>query len=101
MEWTDGIAGGIVLMALGSYKLIGTLSRALIARRNGNGKSNGRVNGLQAHDESALAHKDIRADIEKIDDKLDNIGETSNKILGCLDSMNRRPCQVDCERDGE
>ncbi len=93
MEWSDGIAGGIVVMVMGSYKLIGTLSRALIARRNG--KANGSGNGLKAHNDSARAHPDIRQDISKMDEKLDSIGDTGNRILA---NLKVRPCLKDCER---
>lgn len=87
-------------MALGSYKLIGTLSRALIARRNGNSKVNGKINGLTAHDDSATAHPYIQDRMAKMDGKLDDIKGNSDKILGRLDAMGSRPCQVGKERDG-
>ncbi len=87
-------------MALGSYKLIGTLSRALIARRNGNSNPNGRVSKLDAHDDSSSAHPYIQSRMAKMDGKLDHIKGTTDQVLGRLDAMGNRPCQVGSKQDG-
>lgn len=77
MEWQSAVAGGAVMVAGGlTLKLIWA---GLNKKRNG-------VNSLKAHDDSSSAHQDIRDDITKIDNKLDGIGKTSNKILAHLET---------------
>lgn len=66
------IAGSVTLGVFGKFAYDG------IRRRNGNGGN------LKAHNDSSTAHKDIRDDITKIDEKLDGIVKTSNRILAHL-----------------
>lgn len=86
-----GVAGSVVVALL--TKLI----HDGIKRRNG--KSNG-MSELNGHKIDYEAHPDMRDDIKTIDGKLDKIKGTGDKILGRLDAMGSRPCQVGREDDG-